>query len=398
MSRETVGDFMHRFFRREQEPFAVPPRVYARMIDGEGGEYVLFDAVDAVDFNRFLENPVASAELGSWRDFVEGARIYAIEINGLGDSDAARNWLAKNPLGDLQEWSEIDLTLNSEGEAEVYNNIAGTPLRATVSVRAASPELAQALKKATDLAPHVESDLDIEQALPSQSIQQIFVLDVGQGAANALVTAAGDVVAYVDLGAGVLKDARTWPSSMGGICLQHSPKVILTHWHYDHFQAANIYPAAQGMTWIAPFQTLGPGPQSAMARAIAKTGTLMVWNGSGTLSAGAIELERCLGPAGNQNRTGLAVWVRGPQSEDPILLPGDAGYDDIAMRGITAFAVSHHGGRASGTPPSRPRGIATRTALSYGHNNQYKHPRNAWLAGLIGSGWAIGHVHAGTDE
>lgn len=389
---------MHRFFQYSDGPFEVPPRVYARLIDSEDGEFILLDAVEARAFDRFFFELGGRDEPQRWRDLVEGAPVYAIEINGLHDSQAARDWLARNPLEELPEWSEIELALNPEGEADVYDNIAGPPQRARISLQAASDGLAQALKQATDLTPYVEDEGDIEKALPSQPIEQIFVLDVGQGAANALVTQAGDVIGYVDLGAGVLKDAGTWPSAMGGICLQHPPTVILTHWHYDHFQAANIYPAAQGMTWIAPFQTLGPGPQSAMAGAIARTGRLMVWNGSGTLSAGAIELERCTGPAGNQNRTGLAVWVEGPQGADPILLPGDAGYKDFAMRGITAFAVSHHGGRAPGTPPARPGGIATRAALSYGHNNQYKHPLNASLAGLIGSGWAIGHVHAGADE
>lgn len=359
---------MNRFFepRDQSFPFEVPKRVYALLIDGEDGEFVLFDAVDANDFDQKHALPGFSSQKGNWRDYVDRARIYAIEINA-SESLIAKRWLERHPYDLIPVWAQIELVPAVNGEAAVYDNIAGPALRAKVVVRPLSTKLSQSLQQATDLTRDKKSDSEIKRTLPAQALENVFVLDVGQGSANALVTGACDVVAYVDLGAGVLSDAKTWPASMAGICLMHRPTIILSHWHYDHFQAANKYPAALLQTWIAPFQTLGPGPQSAMASAIASAGTLMVWNGTGILTSGTLDLERCIGPVGNQNRTGIAVWVRGPAGSDPILLPGDAGYCDIpalATQAITGLAVAHHGGRAPGTAPTRPGGATTRAALS----------------------------------
>src|SRR5580693_2107998 len=51
----------------------------------------------------------------------------------------------------------------------------------------------------------------------------------------------------------------TWPTAMTGFCFANSPPIVLSHWHYDHFSAANRFPIARTMSWIAPNQTLGPG-------------------------------------------------------------------------------------------------------------------------------------------
>ncbi|QCI68360.1 MBL fold metallo-hydrolase [Phreatobacter stygius] len=394
---------MHDFFRRRDGgPFKIPPLMYALLIEGEDGEFVLFDAVDAQFFDQTYA-PGYRIAPGNWRSRVNRAPVYAVEVHARGGTPAAIDWLKRHPLGGLPEWSQIELDPDPNGAADVYDTIAGPPQRARISVRPLSRRRVKALERATDLTPDIRPEAEIERALPTSAIDQVFVLDVGQGAANALVTSAGEVVAYVDLGAGVLRDVGTWPNSMGGLCLCHQPKVILTHWHYDHFQAANIYPAAQKLTWIAPLQRLGPGPQSLMASSITRAGgALMIWNGHGILSTSQIALERCTGPTGNQNRTGISVWVWGPVGKDPILLPGDAGYADVptlaAGKAIGAFAVAHHGGRAPGVAPARPGASTPRAALSYGHKNSYGHPLTPSLTGLTASGWHIGHPAAGKDE
>ena len=127
-----------------------------------------------------------------------------------------------------------------------------------------------------------------------------------------------------------------------------------------------------------------------------------IWNGTGLLHAGKIDLERCTGPAGNQNRTGIAAWIHGPVGSDPIVLPGDAGYADVPglARGavISSLVVAHHGGHAPGTPPLKP-GVGTpRAAFSYGCPNGYNHPLPGSLSRLTASKWTIGHPAAGVDE
>jgi len=69
-----------------------------------------------------------------------------------------------------------------------------------------------------------------------------------------------------------------------------------------------------------------------------------------------------------------------------------------AGRAITGFAVAHHGGRAPGTPPTKPGSGTPRAAFSYGPANSYGHPLPNSLTRLIASRWRIGHPAAGIDE
>ncbi|WP_454916997.1 hypothetical protein [Xanthobacter sediminis] len=403
----------HRFFGEPTGPFDPPQRVYARWIEGEG-DFALFDAVDAASFHRLYAD-IERADRAPWREKVKEADIYAIEVNPAISGDAALAWLEKYGPKPMPGWLEITTYPDPRGAAAVYNTITGEPARVDIAVGQASEGMARILDEASDLTElAVEGDV-IRTALSSLAIDQVFVLDVGQGSANALLSNQGNVVAYVDLGGGVQNDAGTWPPALTGLCLCHSPPVILTHWHYDHFDAANRFSAAQALTWIAPLQQLSTGPQFAMAAGIAAQSKLLLWNAApGTiLSSGSLRLERCDGPAGDQNRTGIAVWVDGSASASPMLLPGDAGYTDInsLTQGIsvTALAVAHHGGRAAGNPPSPSSLGWSRAAFSYGYNNSYFHPLSRSivanggtvspaLTALRNAGWVIGYPTASVDE
>jgi hypothetical protein len=243
---------MHDFFRRRAEPFDIPSRVHALLIDGEDGEFALFDAVDAHVFDQHPST--FHHEPGSWRQRVDRAPIYTIEVNASDGMQVAIDWLSLHSRDALPEWSQIELVSDPKGEADVYNNIAGPPQRVRISVRPLSGRLAQTLERATDLTPDVRPEAEIERALPNASIEQVFVLDVGQGSASALVNFGGEVVAYVDLGAGVLRDIGTSPASMRGICLQHTPTVILTHsYGYNNsyqYPLKNSVKQLTGSRWI----------------------------------------------------------------------------------------------------------------------------------------------------
>lgn len=392
---------MHRFFSAELLPFEIPARLYARLIDWEERVYALFDCVDADFFDAELRQAEGRMSAERWSAAIERAPVYAVEINAaVTPAAAAAAWLETNDLEGMPEWQELILRPNPEGPADVYSNIAGDPEPADLTVQQAPKKTADALTLAVDLTNDVvTNEAMLAGMLPSSAIEQIFVLDVGQGSANALVDSTGEVVAYVDLGAGILKHAKTWPISPMTVCLKHQPTIILTHWHYDHFEAANKFPSSHSLTWIAPLQTLGPGPQSAMATALRRTGGLKVWHGApkARLRNGAVEIERCTGTnPKNQNRNGIAVWVDGPnRGDDPILLPGDAGYKDIdslAGRAIAGLVVAHHGGTAPGTPPAKPlAGARPALAFSFGSGNKHNHPLATSLTALNDPslGWVV---------
>ena len=379
----------------------IPPKsLYARTIErGEEGQlYLLFDAIDAARFDS------AEIEIGNglsdpaWRAQMLQLPVYAVEVNGR-TSDTARGWLL-NHQDDTPEWVRLDLTPDPAGPAMLYGNILGLASPVQLTIEPLDDSKRSKLQTATDLSHFQKDDAGIESAIPTQRVNHIVVLDVGQGAANALIDVKGAVVAYVDLGSGVLADRGTWPPALTDLCLVGSPPVILTHWHYDHFEAANRLPLARALRWIAPVQPLGPGPQAAFAAAVSTT--LLTWIGPGPVRQGAIKLERCTGPSGNQNRTGIAVWVEGPAGEDPVLLPGDAGYRDIpgvrARDPITSLVVAHHGGFAPGTPPTNPGLPESRAAFSFGLPNGYGHPLPASIKSLTGSSFAIGYSAAPLDD
>ncbi|MGO7050130.1 hypothetical protein ACC697_34625 [Rhizobium ruizarguesonis] len=180
---------MHKFFGRRDEdfPFELPDRVYALLIDGEARKFVPFDADEADFFDQISTLPGFSGQQGSWRDHVSGAPIYSIEIKA-SDAPVSANWLTTNPRDALPECAEIKLVPHIDGEAAVYDNIDGPPVRATVSVIPLSEKLSKALQQATDLTPTMKSEAEIEQALPVQALENVFVLDVGQGSTNGDIT------------------------------------------------------------------------------------------------------------------------------------------------------------------------------------------------------------------
>ncbi len=157
---------MHDFFRRREEPsefFEVPRRAYALLIDAEDREYALSDAVDAHSFHRLYSPESHYPDLGnlrdyppgSWRQHVDRAPIYAIEINAREPNyPEAAAWHQRHPLGSLPAWSEINLEPDPKGEAAVYNNIAGLPQRTKISVRSVAKSGAGAGASDRSLAPY----------------------------------------------------------------------------------------------------------------------------------------------------------------------------------------------------------------------------------------------------
>lgn len=405
---------INRYFIEEMD-HPIPRRVFARSIEYQPGSYEHFDAIDA----DYLEKSAADApglfHPSNYGDFVQTAPIYSVEVRASPVTDGIFEypwgitsdvWLDRYPA--RPDWLELYLEEDPDGPAEVFMSAESLGRRARIEARAVTPILANALDRATRLSRFHASDTEIEDALPSGVIDGVIILDVGQGSSAALINDMEEVICYVDVGAGTRNDKGTWPQAMGPFCVQQRPSIVLSHWHEDHFQGANKTPALQGLTWIAPDQKLGPGPQTAMASAIGSSGTLLIWPRQGTLRRGQLTLERCIG--NNQNRSGIAVWVdhfdvnAASKCEDPILVPGDAGYLDIPgltgrkPRQVHSFAVAHHGGQAVGRPPTRPNNPDARAAMSFGPANQYGHPLPRSLAGLRASSWSIGYPHHPTDD
>ena len=188
----------------------------------------------------------------------------------------------------------------------------------------------------------------------------VAIYDVGQGACQALVDKGAQVpLLYVDFGGGVLWNRGTFPQALRGFCFNASPAVILSHWDWDHWSSAPLFPRALDAEWLAP-----PIPdkpiQQAFAAELRSRGRLTIWESSwpNELKSGAVRIEKCTGTS--ENDRGLAVTVYSRRfSGRNMLLPGDADYQyipSVTTDKFNALSMTHHGGKLhSPTYPVRRR-------------------------------------------
>jgi hypothetical protein len=229
------------------------------------------------------------------------------------------------------------------------------------------------------------TEQEIENALgPSSTFDEIAVYDVGQGSANGLISNQ-EVVCYFDFGGGAAPNTFTFPPALASFCQCNRPPIILSHWDHDHWSSEGRDTRVHTQTWIVPRQasnsTKRAPHHSSLIKAIqAAGGSILVWpSGLSTKRIGQLEISLCTGSS--KNTSGLSLEVHPPSgvSARPVLMPADAGYDDLRVVPASgqhdAILCPHHGG-LSNSPniPKPPSGPYQRLIYSYGPKNTYKHP------------------------
>ncbi|ASJ60584.1 hypothetical protein SMB554_16140 [Sinorhizobium meliloti] len=214
---------------------------------------------------------------------------------------------------------------------------------------------------------------------------EIIVRDVGQASFSSAVDRNGNELFHLDAG---------WPLSYNKKTVSLKPRlnvsdvpVILSHWDWDHLHG---YHAIKGLAgaWITPVQRLGPGAKL-VANTLASTNRLLGVS-SANVSAGAVQLGRCKGKAGNLNQTGLCVQTT-LKSGKTILFMGDADYDLFRPRLSTLpdfIVATHHGAKFNGSVVSPHRGSG-RCVVSVGKGNGYGHPSEAAVLSHSAAGWSM---------
>jgi len=323
----------------------------------------------------------------------------------------------------LEQWKKLQLPLNEETwvrmqisndapypgtMAEAYSEGDLEPVRLMLSALN-KEELEGILAK---IRLPSESPLNsIKQALTSlrpATDTFVAVYNVGQGLCCAICNAKDcSPLIYFDMGCGCYWNAHTLPKKMR-FCFTHKPPIILSHWHVDHFMAARFHDTrALDTTWIAPLQKVGP-TSARFAAELAIKGKLLLWPTSQlSIPTPFGDIVKCTGTTLNTSGLALLANVSNgastSRSDIHVLLPGDAGYDDIPNISSTPFdalVASHHGGEALGTPPL-PRGVEPPYVLSFGINNTYHHPNETFVDDLEKAGWSRrietvdGHVALG---
>ncbi|MGY3690567.1 hypothetical protein ACVIGA_000647 [Bradyrhizobium sp. USDA 3240] len=270
--------------------------------------------------------------------------------------------------------------------ANLYDNLFGAPIPVGVgSIRPPTKEQTRFLDALDPLDKLSDaSEEQIETALTSASrVKEIAVYDVGQGAANGLISA-HEVVCYFDFGGGVAGHTPTFPTGLRRFCQCNRPPIILSHWDHDHWSSQGRDKRVHAQTWIVPRQASN-GKRAphhlALISAILKRGAILVWPSTlYTKRIGQLEISLCTGSSKNASGLSLTVYPPSTASAKPILMPADAGYNDLrAYLGSGAYdavVCPHHGGRSNSpsvpTPPSS--GSYQRLIYSYGTPNSYGHP------------------------
>ncbi|MCW2313719.1 ComEC/Rec2 family competence protein [Rhodoferax antarcticus] len=230
---------------------------------------------------------------------------------------------------------------------------------------------------------------------------EVAVLDVGQGAASFLFSGSFLPLVYFDMGGGVAKHARTFPTTGVDWCFTNDPAVILSHWHWDHWAGAtyggvNNVAKALRAKWLAPDQKTGPHTNKFRAKVISSGGSILLWpTGLAPISSGYVTIGRANGS--DANDSGLVILLESPMGRFS-LLPGDAAYTCVPSsmshkysRGLRTLVISHHGGKLNGLPPYNipmPDGLDGNVALySVGVGNTYGHPIPATEAAHKNAGW-----------
>jgi hypothetical protein len=309
--------------------------------------------------------------------------IDVMQIGGLAPS-------VERALSELEGiWVKIALA-DGGRPAALFDNLFGPANDVgVVSIEQAASDAGQFLNSLDPLDPATgvpdATVQELERALlPSSAFDEIAIYDVGQGASNGLVSNR-EVVCYFDFGGGVASNAHTFPLALTSFCQCKRPPIILSHWDHDHWSSEGRDLRVHTQTWIVPRQTSNstkraPHHSSLIAAIQAAGGTILVWpNRLTTKRIGQLEISLCKGTS--KNTSGLALQVHPPFGVPalPVLMTGDAGYNDLRVVPKSgqhdAILCPHHGGRSNSPKiPKPPSGSYQRLIYSYGRSNTYKHP------------------------
>ena len=368
-------------------------RAYLRLdeVELDAGIHLRASAVRAEDIDPLLKR--GKIDANRWQAFWQvDARIAIVDFAC--DTSAAlldlllaacqgppheQGWFAARiSIGNASNATRYRVLLDPEGEHVLVDEI-----------KSLSPARMLALSKMTE--PPKSADATSTQIAgilaPVSKAVAAMTLDVGQGAATALLDSAGGAVGYFDFGGGVTSHAPTFPSGLTHVDLGSTPPIVLSHWDWDHWSSDRRFPAASTCSWIVPRQRYKLGSvHASFAASLHARGRLSVWPSLlRSVTVGGLRIERCV-PAGraDRNNTGLAaIWLY-PSGNTRFLLAGDADYASVpsCSASVEGLLVSHHGGTVPSSPP-RAATAAARAVISCAGANLFGHPTPRTSAALI---------------
>lgn len=363
----------------------------------EDGSVVLMFGLVAGDWllAQLASDAAVPADPAGSTQFYVSMPLYLLEVRFAFDQVFAIGGLSPllTPVEDVLRYLEgtwVEIQLAAAGTpGSLFDNLFGAAIDVGVaSVQPASSLAARFLDSLDLLDPTKLPDAtedEIEDVLKSASaIDEVVVYDVGQGAANGLISA-GEVGCYFDVGGGAAGNTSTFPRALKTFCHCGSqyPPIILSHWDHDHWSSEGRDTLFHRHTWIVPRQaSQKKAPHHlSLISAIQTAGKMLVWPSGAIMRIGQLEIGECTGST--KNDSGLSLHLHPPSSiprGQPVLMPADAGYDDLPGGRprdgtLDAIVCPHHGGHSNSPQiPLPPSVTHQRLIYSYGPNNSYKHP------------------------
>lgn len=292
----------------------------------------------------------------------------------------------------LNAWHERATWLSFSPDSQ---NLAGA------SVQPVSEGAARALDRIFSMASwqsaRARDVVEILNSIPTPD--QIVVIDVGQGSANAILDHRGQAAIHFDVGCGMGRNAGTAPKTLSFCCCASIPTIILSHWDSDHWWGAKSDARLLAGRWLVPRQSIGPSHAALARDIISAGGEIFVVKRSSrpsaTLSSGE-ELRLLHGVGKGRNDSGQSLLVVGASTDNVWLLPGDCRYDNIdgLPDKVSALVASHHGAKQpqGSAPPLRAPHEYGRLVYSVGRHNSYRHPRAEALGAHESRGWRRTHT------
>ncbi|MGY8564478.1 hypothetical protein L0938_13775 [Paracidovorax citrulli] len=360
---------------------------------GEGLALVGLDGVDAqwfVEFSETLGLSKNAASVDACMAFAQDAPLFHLQLTMFYD-EANRRFRSKTG-----RWLFLELSEAGQLVGLLYPTLFSPPQ--TVAFDALRLPLKHHRSRQLNSLMLVPSQALMPRSRPKPSplhIEELAVLDVGQGSANALLCCEGIARFYFDVGCGVYRNAPTRPPSIS-FCQCDDPVVVLSHWDADHWAGAAIDTGLLTRTWLAPIPETIKHIVFLMNIWAAGGKTHLLSSTSATVRLSPeIKVVRCQGPASDRNESGLALIAEREGAR--WLLPGDASYHNIPgglKRSVTGLVATHHGARVHGPSAAVPPPALNyaRLAYSFGPGNAHgkygvSHPRSAGVHAYNAAGW-----------
>ena len=240
---------------------------------------------------------------------------------------------------------------------------------------------------------------------------------VGQGAMSRLITGDGFTKGLFDVGHGtpIRKEEITKNKYKFSDDLSKTEVIFLSHWDEDHFQLATHekFSYLLELYWYFPF-SLDIIVNNDIDLAFAYEPRLLVWEtilkivknnkfmiinhetrGQITLGANKAIQYSCGKKEYDSNNRGIVYILSEKQNKicKRILIPGDADYTinkEWFRLKYTSIIASHHGSKyLSSLELPLPDSKESKLAISFGFNDQFKHPSTIVIVSALLQGYKV---------